>query len=135
MKSNAAMKLKDEGQGKPGGPPPKKLDAPLQLPFDQTGFTTEDIVFEVGTGSQINLKNEKSGSGSMTIYVITSDGQYSTSGLLGSSISSVPVDNGDQELVTVDGTGTFLLSITSPPVTPPEDPAPGGAIIKIVVPT
>jgi hypothetical protein len=134
MKSNLAMKLKPEE--KPGTtPPPRRLDAPLEIPFDENGFNTEETEYEVSVSSQLSLKNEASGTGDMTIYVVTENGQYSTSGLLGNSQTEVGVDNGDNEVVTVAASGTYLLSITAPPLSSPEPRAPAGGTIRIVVPS
>ncbi len=120
MKSGAAKKPSD----------PISMLSLVDLPFNSAdGFTTDEEI-PASVNDTIRLRNETSGSGSITIYVITEDGQYTTTGLLGTGNSQISVSNGGSQERTVTGTGKYLLSKNSPPINP-EDP--GGSTITIIV--
>lgn len=114
--------------------PPTTQDAEqtIELPFTQAdGFLTDEEISDVHPDDTLRFRNETTGSGSITVYILAEDGQATTSALLGSSNQSFSVGNGNNVEKVVLTTGKYLLSKTAPPVNP-NDPS-GGSIITIII--
>ena len=123
MASNLAKK-------KPNDPQPMSEET-IDLPFTQSeGFLTDEEI-PAHPDDTLRFRNETSGSGSITIYVLDEDGQSTSAALLGSSNQSFSVSHGNSVEKVVLATGKYLLSKNSPPVNP-NDPT-GGTIITIIV--
>jgi len=122
MKSTVAKK-------KPVDPSP--LSVTIDLPFTQAdGFLTDEEI-NVNVSDTLRLRNETTGSGSITIYVLAEDGQNTTGTLLGSLNQQISVNNDSSvEKTVLASSGKYLLSKIAPPVDPDD---PGGSIIKIIV--
>ena len=120
----------DEGWGRWRGTP-GTLSVTIDLPFTAAeGFLTDEEI-NVNVSDTLRLRNETTGSGSITIYVITEDGQYSTGALLGSMNQQIVVNNDSSvEKTVLASSGKYLLSKNAPPIDPND---PGGSTITIIV--